>query len=600
MSAVGEGVAARRRRLIRQAHALVSEFAERRPRWHRIVAVALALFAGMYLLAFPVMVLVFGSAAARAAGNSQWIQLTQYAFVTGACVLATGWIWRIRPTTPSRHRLDRAIAPRLFQLIDSVCNQLTAPRPTAVLLDEGTDVRLLRIPRSAYPFACSRVLVIGLPVLQLSSPLHMKALFARCLGQSARQLRRLDGWLWIMRSHGAVMLSACPGWRRPAHVLVRAFFAWYAPLFRFWTAPIARREELRGDRYMMDLINDRDAAELICLQHVLRRYLHDRYFPSMAALSRRQPGRPLKVYSDLDRRFNRYWSQADAEYWLQQAWLEEAVNAPGHMLRRRLTEIGHLRPQVPPPLRTAASRALLGRSLAPTLSEFNRSWMRGMARRLDQAKGAEKKGLHRLRYLQRKSRRSVLGVTEALELASLVHNHQGKSKARRYYEQLLLRYPHDARVNFNAGRFLHAFGDPRGRAALKKLATLDQTRQPALRPLPGQGSDVGDAEPRVTHATPPAPRTTTVSAVRGEPIETIEFEPVEGFDHQFSTGEYPVFEDHASESSAGSASGMRAAVSDSGLHGTAAIEAALHHSVGVTGQPVLTTELDDVETVKEV
>ena len=580
------------RRLVRYAAALVHEFAESMPKWHRFVTAALALFACIYLLAFPVMAFVFVAAAVDAAESSQWFQLIEYALAGAAFVLATGWICRIRPKTPSRHQLHRATAPRLFELIDSVCKQLAAPPPTTVLLDEGTDVRLLRVPRSAYPFSCSRVLAVGLPALQLSSGLHTKALLARCLGQSARPLLRLDGWLVIMRSHGPAMLSACPDWRHPAHVLVRAFFAWHAPLFRFWSMPIARREELYGDRCMMDLINDHAAAELICLQHVTRRYLRERYFPSMVALLRRQPDRPLKVYSDLDRRFNRYWSQADAELWLQQAWHAEAADVlgPYPLLRKRLTEIGHHSPQLPAPLRAPASRAFLGKALAPTLHEFDRLWMQGMAGHLRQARTAEREELRRLRYLQRKSQQGMLGTADALELASLVQKHHGTAQARQCYQRLLMRYPHDARVNFNAGRFLHALAEPRGRAALEKAARLDPAFRKAVRSLLGHASDASTMERPRTRSTPSVTHTAAVGAVPGEPLEAIEFTPVTGFDFQYSTGEHPVPEGHESRSSAGSGSGMRGAVSESGLHGAAAIEAALRHSVSLTGQTVLATE----------
>ena len=573
-------------------------FAARMPGWYVGITVVLALFACAYLFAFPVLACVFAAAAVRATERLQWLAVAQNALAGGACALVSYWLYRVRPTAPRLYRLHRANAPRLFDLIDSVGGRFAAPRPATVLLDESTDVRLLYVSRSAYPFAFSRTLVIGLPALQLFSPRHLEGLLVRRLGQAARPLRRLGGWLTIARSHGPALLAACPDWRQPAHLVVRAFFAWFAPLFTLWSTPIARREELYGDRCMMDLVNDRDVAELICLQVVARRYLRERYFPSVLALSRKRSDPAPNAYSGLDRRFNRYWSQADARRWLQQAWRGEvAARDPYPSLRRRLREIGHRSPHPPAPLRQAASRAFLGKALKQVLGEFDRAWMRRAAPQWRQTHATAREELRRLHSLQGSARQQVLGTGAARELAALVEKHYGGARAKPFFERLLDQHPYDARTNFAAGRFLCSLGDLRGRAALKKAARLDRRFAATVRRLLEDGDAAGPTARRAGAGTTRSRRhaagTGMIESARDSAAEPIDFTPVAGFEFGFISDEHLALDVDATSAPAGSGSGMQAAVSESGLHGTAAIESALRRSVGRTGQTVLATEPSD-------
>jgi len=240
----------------------------------------------------------------------------------------------------------------------------------------------------------------------------------------------------------------------------------------------------------------------------------------------------------------------------------------------------------------------LGKALQQVLGEFDRAWMRRVAPHWRQAHAGAREELRRLRSLQGNARQQVLGPAVARELAALVEKHYGGARAKPFYERLLKQHPHDARANFAAGRFLLcSIGDLRGRAALKKAARLDRRFATIVCRLLEHGDAADPTARRSGIGTGLSERSATGTGMfepaRDGAAEPIDFTPVAGFQYGFNTDENPTLEVHAAGSPAGSGTGMQAAVSDSGLHGTAAIESALRHSVGVTSQAVLATEPQD-------
>ncbi len=448
-------------------------FAERLTPLYLVLTAALALLGYAYVFAFPVLAVVFLGRATFHAMRLEWIAL----LYTALCLVAVWFsflLTRIRPAPPDKHLLPESAAPKLVQFIEHARTQRRAPRLTHLMLDDGLDVRLVRTPRNAYPLWFAYSLIVGLPALQLFTPLQFKGLLVRRLGQAAGREHRFLRWLILWRDFGPTLLATCSGWRRTEHILIRVFFVGYSRLYRWWSVPAARIYELRIDHYMMSSINDRDVAELLAAQVIAERYLKERYFPSLLKMARRRP-HPLPVaYSGLDRKFNRYWRTVDAKLWLNQAHASRPrAGETRPALARRLLEIGHSTPRLPPPMRQAASRVLLGGFLKHALAKQDGLWMRRVLPQWRDLHQLAKREVQRLHRLYDKSRRTRLDLAEARELASLVERCYGQEKAVPFYRHLLINNPNDANVSFAAGRFLLSVGDPHGVRALQRAMRLD-------------------------------------------------------------------------------------------------------------------------------
>lgn len=463
-----------KRRRSRVQSAGLDAFAERLPSVYTALVVLGALLGYAYLFLFPVLTVLFISRAALYASQLEWLSLTLNALAGIVCLVLSYTATRVRPSTSDLQRLTEAQAPRLFELVEQVRGEQRAPRLNELLIDDSLDARLVRNPRNAYPLFFTYSLFIGLPAMQLLSPLQFKGLVIRRLAQAAGRQHGLLRWLVLWRDVGPALLQACPNWRRAESIVVRLFFPMYSRFYNWLSAPAARMYELRIDNYMMSSINDRDVADLLAAQLIAERYLRERYFPELLKFARKKPNPPPVAYSGLDHLFNRYWSGADAKQWLNQAFT--SVPRPGDTrpaLAKRLLEIGHTSPRVPSPLRQAASRALLGASLKHTLAKQDGRWMRRVMPQWRTLHQAAKREQQRLRVLFDKSRKERLDLAEARELASLVERCYGKAKAVPLYRQLLANNPGDANVSFAAGRFLLSVGDAQGVEALQRAMRLD-------------------------------------------------------------------------------------------------------------------------------
>lgn len=557
--------------------------------------VALALLAYVYLLAFPTLAMIFLGRATFLASRFEWLALAQSAFAAAALALISYLLYQIRPTPPKLLELPESSAPRLFEMIEHVRLQSRAPRLGRVFIDEGMDVRMLYTPLSGFPFGWSYSLVIGLPAMQLLTPLHFKGLVARRLGQASRRNNRLTGWLSTLRYLGPGLLSACPDWRGIENIVVRIFFLWYDPLYRRVSVRAARADELHADNYMMDLVNDRDVAELMCAQIIAERYLKEHYGPAIMDLARKRPNPAPVIYSGIDRKFNRYWTSSDAKRWLQIAFAKvPAANDPMAPLRDRLLEIGHSIPRLPAPMRQAASRVLLEGALKPVMAKLDRAWMRRVAGDWRELHRKARQETRRLGLLYKKSRAHRLTASEAREMAVLVERCHGKEKAKPFFRQLLKLHAQDAAANFAAGRFLLSVDDEQGVLILEKVARMDERfsdraetliadyRAELRRRESGSGEYPSISDTQLPIVVTETPDVVTETQIRKAVSEIGEHGTVTDQNLRSAiTGPRAPAEPIA---------GLGGAVSETGLRGAAAIETGLRGVESRTGQPVVATE----------
>jgi hypothetical protein len=571
----------------------------RAPSAHLIGTILLAMLAYAYLLGFPALALIFLGRAMFFATRLEWLALTQSAFASAAFALVAYLLHRIRPTPPKLLELPETSAPRLFQMIEHVRQQCRAPRLGRVFIDDGMDVRMIYTPRSGFPFDYSYSLVVGLPAMQLLSPLHFKGLVARRLGQASRRNNRLTGWLFVLRYLGPGLLSACPNWRSVENIVVRLFFLWYTPLYKRVSVQVARVDELHGDLYMMDLVNDRDVAELMSAQVIAERYLKEHYGPAILEQARKRPNPLPIIYSGIDRKFSRYWSSTDAKRWLHNAFANEpAAHDPSPSLRRRLAEIGHQSPRLPSPLRQAASRVLLESALKPVMAKLDRAWARRVANDWRELHHKARQEKRRLGLLYKKSRTQRLTGHEARDLALLVERCHGKTKAKPFFAQLLKLHADDAGANFAAGRFLLSIDEERGLEVLDKALSLDQRfAQRATRLIEGYKAaqrlaacDSGEY-PAISDTELPiivseTPEVVTETAIREAISQIGEHGAVTdvGLHTAISAPQQA-----AQAKTPAGVTGLGGAISETGVRGAAAIESGLRETASRTGQPVLAT-----------
>ena len=262
---------------------------------------------------------------------------------------------------PSGLDLTEAGFPRLFELLQELCELYGEPRIDRVVLRDRFDIRLIKTPRNGFAFSTTRTLVIGLPVLLAMSPLDVHVLLARRVGQLDGKHNRLNSWLYFLRDMWGHYLSCCDGRGTPFGRSIYAFFQNYVPRYRSFSVGVARSSELEADRYALQVINDRDTARSITCQVVTETYLTRSYWPNVLKLAKQSGGSKMPPHAGMAEVFEGGLSADEVQAQLKSIKRGgETRKSTMPPLADRLNHIGYQKPLLPKPLSVTAAQFYLG------------------------------------------------------------------------------------------------------------------------------------------------------------------------------------------------------------------------------------------------
>jgi hypothetical protein len=319
----------------------------------------------LFLLTFPALLAVMPVSLfyslQSASTTEQWFYVAlQLMLLLGSAVM-TYSIFTLRFSLPSGLELTQEGFPRLFELLQELCETYGEPRIDRVVLRDRFDVRLIKTPRNGFPFATTRTLVIGLPVLLTMSPLDVHVLLARRVGQLAGKHGRLQSWLYFLRDMWGHYFSCCHGQRSPLARPVCAFFQSYVPRYRSFSVGLARNSELDADRYALQAVNDRDTARSITCQVLTDTYLTRSYWPQVLQSAKQSATSKTPPHAGMAKLFEGGLPEEEIEATVRRIKSGREVRKSAvPPLADRLDNIGHERPLLPKPLSVTAASYYLG------------------------------------------------------------------------------------------------------------------------------------------------------------------------------------------------------------------------------------------------
>jgi len=188
-------------------------------------------------------------------------------------------------------------APELFNLVEQIRSHYKRPKIHRIVITSDYQLDIVKTPYWALPVWSMNTLMIGLPALQCLSAKHFECLLARRFGQFSKRNNLITNWLYQLRAIWPQYHSSYSKQKTPGIEPLKWFFAVYAPLYASVSVHAARRDELNGDAYAMELYNDEVVREMITTDAVCRYYLENRYWPAVnkiAALQTKSQPSPHK------------------------------------------------------------------------------------------------------------------------------------------------------------------------------------------------------------------------------------------------------------------------------------------------------------------
>jgi hypothetical protein len=303
------------------------------------------------LLLFPLLVLAGMAGIYQALAVSPgvaWLPLLAWVLVTGVSGLASYRLFQFRPFLPRGVVLDRQQAPVLFQLVAETRAHYACPGIDRIVITGEYQLDIVNTPVSALPFWSTRTLLVGLPLLQCLSTTHFQCALARRLGQSSRRSNRLLNWLYTLRSTWPQYREMVSG-TDPGHLLVRALFALYAPVYTVLSTVAARLDELQADSYAMELFSDEDVLDAITTDAVYRLFIREKYWPAINKLLEQDAATAPDAHVRMAKILHAGLRAGTVVEWIEKAIsAEQQWDDPWPLLLRRLENIGHAQARMNP------------------------------------------------------------------------------------------------------------------------------------------------------------------------------------------------------------------------------------------------------------
>ncbi|HID48159.1 MAG TPA: hypothetical protein EYP40_00835, partial [Chromatiales bacterium] len=332
----------------------------------------------MFLFLFPVITLVLAwSLPLTLYQAGSFLDWTLLIISFSSLMLCGGLSWFLFRTpipAPRGLELDHAMAPALFELISELESAYGRPVVDRIVLRSQFVLEITRTPIRGMPFLTTNTLEIGLPVLLGLSPEHFKALLARRIGQIGSRHNPVSGWLFQLRGIWQQYRRSYARQKTLPGRILSAFFRLYTPFYLNASVFAARLDELEADRYALEVINDREMAQVISQEIVTRDFLQRLYWPKLKQLLQRGESGRYQPYSQMSSVLHKGIKREFVQQSLLRALqTPQRTGDPVPPLPRRLDHMGFGKPGTPQVLTKTAARAYLEpRSLQAITPDFDR------------------------------------------------------------------------------------------------------------------------------------------------------------------------------------------------------------------------------------
>lgn len=387
--------------------------------------------------------------------------------------------------------ITRAMAPRLFELLDLLQRRLRVSAFHHVRITSDFNAAVLMIPRLGVFGWNTSYLYLGLPLMHATTLDQFTAVLAHELAHSSSRHDRFGVWIYRLRQtwsrlfaelHETQSSGLAHQWRR----VILGFVDWYWPRFHAHAFVLSRSDEYEADRRSAECAGTANTAQALFLIECLNRRLSEKFWEDLTHQARGHS----EVADNLMELMLTFLSApaepADAARWKDQAAQALTGTEDTHpSLSDRLRSLGHTVaefaatgfPVLPNP---SAAEVLLPPSLGFIAENVNQQWKKDNTLRWQNL-------YHQARRLERQLE-SVAGspppeaadtgaaafdVEQAWKHACLVGDLQGVAAAEPLLRNLLQQDPTHALANIMLGRHLLEHGVPEGEFFVRRVLELD-------------------------------------------------------------------------------------------------------------------------------
>ncbi len=380
--------------------------------------------------------------------------------------------------------LTRADAPRLFRILDQMCERMDAYPIEDVVIVPDMDAAIH--PWTAHTtFRRVRYsLILGLPMLDILSPDQMRAVIAHELahlirssderGLSAKATRLYIFWQQMVKlveqeEKGAFVAPA-----------MLRFYNWFLPRFHPLAQVAERQHEQYADRIAAAVGTPKALAEALVLIGLSERWLHQVFWNR---IMEDELHRVINPFDNLRQSWEQHYPSARFQRWLGLQLLEtDTPDDPHPSWRSRLRALGYLpvqtdlltpvKPELPPRSSESAAEFLLGDSRASISQALFAFWRENVLPQWHETVEQIKEAKGRLAVLEGKAHLSDEEIEERLMLAA---HYRPREQVIAYAQSILQNHPQHAGACYVLGGLLIDEQPEQAIPLLERALQLDES-----------------------------------------------------------------------------------------------------------------------------
>jgi len=398
-----------------------------------------------------------------------WLSI-KIGLVLGIPSLLVTWaiirgLW-VKLEAPEGMPVKRQDAPGLFEMIDEISREAGGVKFDVVLLTGDLNAAVSQVPRLGVFGWYKTYLLIGIPLIDSTSPEEFKAILAHEFAHLSHQHGRLGSWLYRLRASWSKVMDSLAEGGAPRPVL--AFINWFWPRFNASAFVLSRSQEYQADAFAAKVTSPGDIATALQRIVVNARNLDDVFWSDITRETASRPAPP----EDVIHRMHAFLGNP-SDHLLTRRWLSGALACktntqdthPG--LTDRLGALGvPASTEVFPPLPARrASDAFLDPAIAATARDhFSLRWHHGVGDYWQES--------HREKQLWKERLALITSTSPAARwnrIMARVHL-EGPAKLQDEIWDYLVDHPDHIMANYARGRSLADNDDPAAISYLEKAS----------------------------------------------------------------------------------------------------------------------------------
>jgi len=415
---------------------------------------------------------IFAAFAARAI----WLGIMALGSLASGIALLQSLHVEIPP--PKGIPVRREDAPHLHATVEKLVEESGAPQIDEILLIVEPNASLASRYVNGLFGRVSTTLLLGLPLLQLLSPMEFRALLRHEFAHSSGGHGYSFAWISrVWETWNELPLTETE-MNKAARWLLPPIFRWFVPKLNAYAAVLSRAHEFAADRLAQAHSEDSPPDLMLVRVALANQFAAQRFWPQIWKGTRDQPRTPTEVFSRLNE-FARSVSTADLRVWTNLAFQNKSLPLDSHPdLTTRLkaldssldaeywtlqiAELGFL------PQASAASE-YLGESLPRFESELTQKWARGSFLNWEEAFKGWDQNRKLLARLNESEKQQPLTAEESLQRSLCVWNLDGPAASERFLKTALEAFPNSDELAFYFGRCLLAQDKEEGIAFMERV-----------------------------------------------------------------------------------------------------------------------------------